>query len=1731
MRLEFIFFAFVIICANSAINDTFPQLYQISDERNFNNLLINLNGYQNVIITNNTFTNVTFHIQNAVNLTMEWNTFVGYNQNSTLKLLDANTTVIRYNTWGGANYQTQVQLQSTCVVLYTYYTYLNASSNTTFTSYYGNLTAIGTHNISLQSNTNVTSCTPSLCYYQRSEVEVYFSSGKIADSLIFAHNWQSITNGVIPSKLLSFMKREVNESAVVGFPFTIASFGGSRNKINIIDIYNNSISVVRTNPYSHETILIPSNSSVFCTLRNEYDLAQTYAIDAYKSIPPQQFIEHTSLYLDLNNFEVLGYVRVMLNQMTFLATGAITKTIHSSTDWMFDSMILIRLGNVIIPAESLIVRDNSNSVRGLGAFTTGLEPPVRVGILLANTTLSALLSALPPPPSSLVYPSGTPSYQFAPHLINELNPRVRAFHFRTQIERNRYLDPYSGWDECHYSCKENCTDCIYTDKAQLGEEFSIYTHGACFNREVFSNSTRALRLCRHRNLLITPPVLITQASIISTKNKVDGYLNILKRYNYGYVRFTVEDSVGAPEEHYKYSYDKAKYIVNPDDTYFIQHHPYLIIPSETWELDETTRNISQIPENENAVLKSLTISGVELGVEISGSNRHIFSVWSYQPLTIPWLDLFSITNSTLYAYSAGGSPGFQLGFHILQNSSTEVTYSATVGGIRELVFEGNVERRLDVFSDGPLIVPTVSIRDNAMYTMENGWLILYSENQTIIKNNICYDCRVSSVHKSWLYVNGSNRDVGNNSEISYNTFQNSVSAPDITLANRIIVVRGYNYIDIHDNSAIANWAVGLYFQDLGNLPCGYRSFVTLDVFNPQVNGSVYDFYCDPLAIGCKDDTCYDDISLAPPFCVVNQSLPITTPGFRIQYFNSLPQAIRLCWDYYDRDIYLVSDVYYEDALTFKPKNIWNETLRIFPYIQGQESVIVGASHVVSAFGTGNSNFRIHLDSIRFFNPLGVFGAYASGVTPFILNVIDETTLNLTISNSRFYGFKPITPVVSMPTNIQDWITFLDNFVSQPLNVHPRIREPNTNILINVKASDSTSYINLKLYGSVQHGLVETKSTATETFIWNVYAENMWSNFISVQTQYDVEIQYLNCTEFCGGQTSEATQLVIVNFRTTPFTGRRFIFKNNALPPGPLASAGHPYVSQRMPYGNYFLGFLSSYAGYLSAVMVQNMDGPSWVDFKWRNNYIPRVNGYPIAVNLESSSNLTIHSMNFRTIMRDDGLVILRQIQVDNCPLGDVDCALICPAANPVDCLGGTWADIKAGTMMETGYKSAYNWCSLLCLPPLNSQICTVDTTLVTTTENFHLTGAAIPACRYSTIVLVNPPPFENINTNFAYRFVREQGPTLTIRSYNNAITSGYWIINQTCSAGLDYIPTEIIFQGFTIRDPDSVDNSTTSHVHIRGPASAPGCYFPSIKFVNSPIRLMNTSFTGVLNGITCSSCDVGLLRVETSSILGPLVNGIDVDATSSVLKPRVELASNSIGTVSGMAVSIKSAAKVTLTSNTELCENSSPSYGCQYILGSSSLGLIPIQISSNIIHSNDVLGPSYPYSGFVWNLNGVFTLAQIEEVLNATRLNRITASRYGIHIIATGVDNEYPCTVASMQTLRSILGNNSNIVSASWKVVISDPGGIIIGLITTGVGGTQCFRLSSVDAAQDAIYVIVVISLIAGFLFGIFAIWWFQLIRCAWGIHYIEHGDTKAIKKAEQKYDALNQDDLDSKLK
>lgn len=1434
--------------------------------------------------------------------------------------------------------------------------------------------------------TNETSC--QLFKY---EIVYYIGDSSIKKSIDVSNNNLEISNDQVTSGLF-----KINTS--------------QNNNFDSIIITNNQISLIRSDPFIKDTF----TALGWCS----YDIYNNLSngINAFKSI--------ISLYLYQST--ISGTFDFENNGFIVNGTNSTTKTLHSGTDYHYDSLVNIIGLPMMNDQISFIIKDN---IIGLNGYT-GLFAPIRVGVLITNGTIFQL--------QNITNTFGLQNkYQNVANYLQQLNPLLNPYTFAVQIEPNM-LDDYNGWDECNYACKRFCTGCYFTDTSTQYEEFSIYVDDICFNRQLFSNVTNATRLCRHEDLFITTPYTSNQALIFSSKNKVNGILRIQAR-DYGSVTFSVTDSdiVG---DHYKYSLDQDVYNSDPNDIYFTNNHPFLIIPEEKWNVfNGSTVDISV---NENAITKSITFTGINFSILNNGLNKIMFAL-QVQNATQHKLDGL-IFDQVIIDFHNPSNTDFAIGYYFISESPLQSYYNKSITSFGLFQISNSTIKRSELY-DSYLITDQLLIINNTLEKLGNGFIFSNITEKTVIKDNICTGCYLNSLSNLFLSVTGNKSDTTGDSIISNNIYSSSIpSIGSITYIT--FFVSNFNYIEIKDNSGYASGGIGLKYSYVTNYPCNAINLLKLENLNPTLNGTIYDVYCDPDGIGCQKDGCYNDITLAPEYCVVNKSYPVSGDYYKIVYFQTIQMAIDMCLSYPTRIIYINPYDIYTENLSIKNKNSNNETLLLTTLVSQEKVVVIGSNHLITS--TTNLKFNISIDGFIFFNPIGIL-VYNPTLTTKMLSTGDTNTDSFIIRNSDFYSVQPVSVFNEIPHNKSGIIDLLNNLISYNAT-YPNIRRPNTYTILDIYSYGSNTYENLNIYGSENHGIKENRLASGETIIKNVYGENHLSSFIKLDNQYSLTINQTNCTYFCGGLVSTIGVAVVkIGFNNI---ATKFNYFDNTINIGPIPS-GNPYFTSRLPYGNPFLGFMSSYAGRLASLWVSNMKNiTNWIDFKFRTN---RLIGYPIGVRIENSDN-DVLALNTEVIFINDIKKTPRQIQYQNYP------------QSPTSFISGSVHDIKFGTIYQDDFLTQTNYCDQLCLPHGSLQICTVDTTSAITTTNYQSLTTAISSCPYGVILIIDTLLNESISTNFIY--TTRVGTTLKIYSYGTTTIVGQHTFIQNCVI-TDNIPTTITFSSIKFR----MDNPSDDYAPIiKIDPQVSSCKFSSIVFDGVTLTNTNTSNDGLIDGFYCDSCNIGNITWSNSLISGKFRYGLYITGTNSLTPPEITLSNNIVSLSTKSALVALNLAAFTITNNLFECMSGDTGIGCLYLYGVSSKNII----YKNIINSNTRTASSVLYNGIVWDLGATYSLGEVANVTIEFTQTITTSTRFGLQIVSNDIDSSYPCTSGTDYYISIIGTRNPNINGNIHKIVITDQSGVIIGKIDGDYPRLQCLVFDGLNSNSQYILTYVITALI-----------------------------------------------------
>jgi hypothetical protein len=1359
-------------------------------------------------------------------------------------------------------------------------------------------------------------------------------------------------------------------------------------------------------------------------------------------------------------------IRVVRNEIRYIGYGLLASSyplIHSPRVLNVDSVVTMRMGNF---TGSLQIQDNVAYVLDNATWPI----PIRNGLVLLNSSLAALRSYFGIP-STLAA-----QYQDVPNYLSSLNPRMNMYHFRTRIEPNLQVDPYSGWDDCHYACKDECTSCIYTDTNLVTQEFSSYSHDICYNRQVFSNSTRATRQCRHPTLKITGPVTISQTSVISCKNRVDGTCGMQPRYMDRAVLFEVADALTSPDEHYMYTYDRELFLASPQDTFFVTSHPYLIMPDERWDSVENG-TVVELPASERVVMTSLNLYGLQFRIHDNlGLNRHIFGIRAYSPNTTQELDL-TIENCLIYAYNINPAV-FTPGFHLINNNTdTRATHSPTFWTLDRFRFINNRYLLMDLLTETPLFANELIIEHNYGNNLKNGFASLMPTQLVQMHNNSCYECSLNYNTLSYVLINGTM--LANHTPIASGVVTNNIFANSLP-ANAISFVSVWNIqnlanLVIIDNTANAYRQIGMIYNNIGNIPCTYRGLIALDGANPLLNGVTYDFYCSGIGIGCKDDTCFADPSLMPPYCIVNTTYPVTGYDYRIMFFRTLQDCIYTCLR---RLCYVSPELHVVSNLLFRNYYIANETLRILALDPSNRPIIIGSEHAIAAAAQLTDRWSLELTNLVFFNPYGV-ASYEASFSSRILRTADVALLRINLTNIDVYAFKPVNPTfIPYNTTTAYWhSTFLPQFSSQNAGRSPYIREPNVEIAIQLQMLQESTYNNIRIFGARRTGLHEARSvgfSGYSTTVRGLVGENMWSQFYYFAYQYNLDIQNATCDYWCGGQYPDNPLAVAQIMFSTLAT--RFVIENNKIIAGPSTITNNQHVSARLLYGNPFTGFLGAYSGKLAGLWIQGMDGSNWREFRFRHN---QISGWPRWIRLTNSANRTIHDFNNFATLYDDLRYIPRQLLYSNDPTNSLG---LINAGTPAGVV-----QVKLGDILGDDYlDDESQWCNDLCPPDFTSLWCTVHLESAISSLNYHSITTAIRECIYPTIVVVSPIVYESVVTDLSFTSARTVN-YLTIRSFSGATIIGTHYFNQTSCSRTKYATT------LTIQNVNFVTTSTSysllsnytlstmpkAVIHIDNTlGNSSTCALASLRLESVVITLQHANDTGLLDAIRCDDCIVSQFTLLSTRSVGYFRVGIKLGAGTISADKRMHLSiSSSIveqSTANALLVLFPPKSLI-LHDNEFRCDSTTPSLGCLYLYGAL-VGVVR-SIRRNIVYANQLMSLwGVEFSSYVWNLGGAYTLAQIATILNETTDNSARYTRFGLHIISDDIDSVYPCVHSDQQYINGIVLRNIGI----GKVAITDSLSSVITMITNGASGLGCLLSNGISSTTFTNPVLLLLALAAG---------------------------------------------------
>ncbi len=276
------------------------------------------------------------------------------------------------------------------------------------------------------------------------------------------------------------------------------------------------------------------------------------------------------------------------------------------------------------------------------------------------------------------------------------------------------------------------------------------------------------------------------------------------------------------------------------------------------------------------------------------------------------------------------------------------------------------------------------------------------------------------------------------------------------------------------------------------------------------------------------------------------------------------------------------------------------------------------------------------------------------------------------------------------------------------------------------------------------------------------------------------------------------------YKTTFWTGRRFVFENVQSDAYIPTFTGNPYYTVRFPYGLPYLNGFNASIGYLRGLWVVGGSGSEWVEFRI-GEITNQLRNYPVAVRIENAD-AAVTSLNDDEILRSDTLSRARQIQYMNDKI------------NSSYSLHGLVEDIQFGTPSIS--------CTALCMPDPTTLYCSVSTSFtVLDSQQYHSLALAIRGCPYRRIFILDSILNENMTTNLIY--TTRATTDLEIIGFGNVQIVGTHEFVQDCLIS-DNMPTEIIWRDVTFKNPSNI---TTQPIIDFIPSSI-DCVLPKMTFTS-----------------------------------------------------------------------------------------------------------------------------------------------------------------------------------------------------------------------------------------------------------------------------------------------------------
>ncbi len=1273
----------------------------------------------------------------------------------------------------------------------------------------------------------------------------------------------------------------------------------------------------------------------------------------------------------------------------------------ANTTWTHDSIIHIRNSS----SSSLW------TVRGNSCVQENC--PIRVGWLITATSLQTTIT------SYSVDPNLYKRYQYiAKALLDKNLGFYNTYSHDVQMEPD-YESEFSGWNECHHTCRRNCSAAVLIDpETSIYTLINEYSHGVCLNHSAFTNIFPAGNAVGHEDLLIVPPYYSREPFVLSSDNRVNGVLRVRPSSNSGSVIIYMNDTQYVSEE-YKSVVDAYRFRALPTDVWFTFNHPIIIQP--------------RFNGSASGVLQNITFTNVEFRINVEDSNRALFSsmiyrdaqYYSTQPSILHRLELVNCIVNGLHPSNGI----FTAGSNLLKTENGESGHFSLLSEIMDFLFISNTYSAMDQllsYTTGTIHISSqVVVRNNVASRLDNGLFSHRTLNATYIQitdNSILLSSRggggLSGDAVISIRGNGNNRMVFENNAFT----QKQPAAADPTTTSRAFSLTNLGNLDASSNTADGYMGIGLYFNNITNYPCQSTSLVNLENANPYLNGSIYDLACGELT-GCRKLTCFQDPSLIPAYCVVDKSYSTSGPLYRIQYWHTIQGAIDECRAISPRLIYLTPDVYFESGLVIR-SYLGIADFEILSANLGNRSIIVGNSHAMTtAIG---SSVNVTIRGLRFANPTGLL-SFSSTIDPYILNLDSSDLVNTAVLSCEFVSYQSISTLSgSLPTTLSGWETLIANLTAHG-SVKPNIRRPNTNAQVLVHSYGTSRLEDTNFYGSELAAYRETKRVSrTTTYINNIIGENHWGGFLYTSVTSNSTVSRTRCIYVCSGLSNLGIAVAVGMFQFTNGINFQFFSNNYTFDPDVY---DNPYVTERLPYGNPF----PSTSTYLAALWVTGLTGSEWTDFKIRNS---QLRGYPGAVRLQDVAE-SVLIFNDVSIYINDTRKLPRQIQWENYN------------ADPTGYMYGTLFDVRIGAPEEDAvFLDITRFCNALCLPAPSQLTCEVSFTRVTPTDvEYNSINAAIAGCPYNSIYLVDPTYSEDIVTNFVASTSRTS-PTLLIRGYGPVVIIGNHRFLETALIS-DPKPITVQWQNLEFQN-----NVTSSQPLIDIVPVTSGSITPIMEFTSVVFSKSDDSIGAPNNTINCVSCHMTTLTLTTSTMTGSWLSGVYMKSTDAVFKSTT----TTISGMSNTSVYLETVGGYEIRTSILRCNNpigqSGTSKGCLHVFGSATL-------TTHVIENTEVsannLVPSQVYDGIYWNLNQALSFSQV-ALLTANIQNSLTAATgFGIRIVVALIDSNYPCAPSTDATVNALQAANTEANGNMGKVAIVDAAGVIVGLQAVGTPQLGCF--------------------------------------------------------------------------